>query len=112
MRFFETRWGNGVGLEVFQVQPYREALWSAAFGVDKLDDLFDLATAAQAVPRLDAAILKFNHDPESLRVLHSPEDPLSLRHNRMCLEQMRATLVDYEAATISGVIDDSKPVTA
>lgn len=111
MRFFETRWGNGVGQEIFQVQPYREALWSAAFGVQQLDDLFDLTTAKDAVPIIDAAILRFNHSPDELRPLHSPEDPLTLRHSRMCLEQMRATLVDYEAATISGVIDDGKPVT-
>lgn len=110
MRFFEIRWGNGVGQEIFQVQPYREALWAAAFGVNQLDDLFDLTTAKDAIPVIDAAILRFNHDPESLRPLHSAEDPLSMRHNRMALEQMRATLADYEAVTISGVIDNAVPV--
>jgi hypothetical protein len=107
MRFFETRFGDGVGLEVTQVQPYREKLWAKAFGVETLDDLFDLATAAQAIPLIDAAILKFNHDPESLRPLLDPVDPFNLRRNRMALEQMRATLADHPDSTISGVVEDA-----
>lgn len=105
MKCFETRWGNGVGLEVVLVQPYREKLWAAAFGVDSLDELFDLTPAKDAIPLIDAAILKFNHDPESLRPHLSPDDPFNLRRNRMALEQMRATLADFADSTISGVFD-------
>ncbi|WP_280333103.1 hypothetical protein [Nocardia wallacei] len=106
MKSFEVRFGGGIGMESIQVQPYREALWAAAFGAETLDDLFDLTSAAQAIPKIDAAILKFNHDPEPLRALLSPEDPFNLRRNRMVLEQMRATLADHPDSTISGVFEE------
>ncbi|MFF4027018.1 hypothetical protein ACFYY5_29635 [Nocardia elegans] len=104
-KFFETRFADGNGQEVIQVHPYQEALWAKAFGVEDLADLFDLATPSVAIPKIDEAINRFNHDPETLRPLLDPSDSLKLRGNRMVLEQMRATLADHPDASISGLID-------
>jgi len=109
-KYFETRYGAGVGQEVVAVHPHQEALWATALGAQRIEDAlarFDLTPAAAAIPLLDAAILRFNHDPESLRPLLSPDDALNLRGNRMVLEQIRRTLADHDDATISGVIEDS-----
>ncbi|MFI5777041.1 hypothetical protein [Nocardia sp. NPDC051570] len=105
MRYFETRFGGGVGLEEVRLEPYQEALWSSAFGVETLDVLFDQQTPARAIATLDAAIGKFNHDPDSLRHLLSPGDHRGLVGNRRVLEQMRETLANHPDASISGVIE-------
>lgn len=113
MKYFETRYGAGVGQEIVQVQPYQEALWTAAFGLPIQDGahtmagLFDLTTAVKAIPVLDEAIARFNHDPDSLRRLLAKEDSIGLRGNRMVFEQIRRTLAEHDDATISGVIDDA-----
>lgn len=105
-RFFETRFGGGVGQEHIYIRPSQEPLWAKAFGVEKLDGLFDLETRDRAIPILDAAINRFNHDPESLRPLLDPNDVLDLRGNRMVFQQIRATLADFPDSTISGVIEE------
>lgn len=107
MKVFETRYGAGAGQEQIVMNPHQEALWTKAFGVDSITGLFDLATAAQAIPVIDQAILRFNHDPEALRPSLDASDTLGLRGNRMLFEQMRRTLADHDDATISGVIEDS-----
>lgn len=105
MKCFETRFGAGKGQEVVFVHPHQEALWAKAFGVETLDGMWDLETAAKAIPILDAAILMFNHSPEQLRPLLSADDMSGLRGNRLVLEQMRATLADHDDATISGAVE-------
>jgi hypothetical protein len=107
MRFFETRYGGGVGQETVQVHPYQEALWAKALGVDTLDNLFDLETSANAIKVLDQAINMFNHEPDNLRPLLDANDPIGLRGNRMVFEQMRRTLAEHSDASISGVVDDA-----
>ena len=109
MKIFETRFGEGTELEEVRLEPYQELLWARAFRVDALDGLFDITPAAQAVPRLDEAIGRFNHDPEPLRRLLDPADSRGLRGNRMVLEQIRATLVSHADATISGLIGEPGP---
>ncbi len=106
MKHFETRYGAGVGQEIIQVHPHQEALWAKAFGVDKLDGLFDLTSARNAIRILDDAIDRFNHDPDSLRPLMDDSDTLGLRGHRMVFEQIRRTLADHDDASISGVIDE------
>lgn len=105
MRVFETRYGAGVGLEEIRIQPYREALWAAAFGVADLGMLFDIETPERAIQKIDDAIRRFNHEPNSLRPLLAEEDRAGLIGNRRVLEQMRATLADHPDATISGAVE-------
>ncbi|WP_157978681.1 hypothetical protein [Nocardia aurea] len=105
MRYFETRYGAGVGMEEVRLADYQEPLWAAAFGVESLDLLFDQEIPARAIPIFDAAIDRFNHDPESLRHLLDPADRRGLSGNRRVFEQMRATLADHADASISGLID-------
>ncbi|MEV4127165.1 hypothetical protein [Nocardia sp. NPDC049707] len=104
MRFFETRYGAGKCAEEVRVEAYQEKLWAASFGVDQLDMLFDLDTPERAIPKFDAAIRKFDHDPESLRPLLDPTDRRGLVGNRKVLEQMRATLATHDDASISGAM--------
>ncbi|MFE5290222.1 hypothetical protein ACFRAQ_35165 [Nocardia sp. NPDC056611] len=109
MKFFETRFGGGKGLEEVRLEPEQIPLWAKAFDVESLDGLFDLATAEQAIPLFDAAINRFNHDPDSLRPLLDASDFRGLRGNRMVLQQMRATLADFADATISGLVEHDVP---
>lgn len=106
MKHFETRYGAGVGQEITQVHPHQEALWAKAFDVDSLAGLFDLTSAKDAIQKIDEAISRFNHDPDTLRPLLDASDALGLRGNRMIFEQMRRTLADHPDASISGVIDE------
>ncbi|TLF72936.1 hypothetical protein [Nocardia cyriacigeorgica] len=106
MKIFETRFGAGKGMEEVRIDPVQERLWAAAFGVETLDGMFDLVTAAEAIPRFDEAIDRFNHEPDLLRPLLDPSDFRGLRGNRRVLEQMRATLADHPDATISGMVED------
>ncbi|WP_043654314.1 hypothetical protein [Nocardia thailandica] len=87
-----------------QIQPYREALWAAAFDVDSLEGLFDMTPAARAIEILDAAIARFNAIPDELRVHLDPADRLGLRGNRLALAGIRAFLADY-GGTISGAFE-------
>ncbi|MFE2997938.1 hypothetical protein ACFXG4_23330 [Nocardia sp. NPDC059246] len=109
MKFFETRYGEGRGMEEVRLETYQESLWAKAFGVETLEGLFDLTPGDQAVTRIDEAIYRFNHDPEPLRTLLDPADTRGLRGNRMVLEQMRSTLVSHSDATISGLVNDVPP---
>jgi hypothetical protein len=104
MKYFETRFSGGRGAETLQIPPDREALWAAAFGVDSVDDIFDLDTPATAIPKFDAAIARFDHDPESLRPLCTKG---TLVRARMVLEQLRTTLADHPDASISGALEIS-----
>ncbi|MEU1526343.1 hypothetical protein ABZ413_29520 [Nocardia rhamnosiphila] len=88
------------------IQPHREALWAAAFGVETLDGLFDMTPADQAIPVIAAAIAKFNDDPESLRPLLSPGDYIGLRGNRGILVDLRKKMLRM-GGTISGAVDES-----
>ncbi|MFE7798993.1 hypothetical protein [Nocardia sp. NPDC057440] len=88
------------------IQPNREALWAAAFGVESLEGLFDMTPVAVALPLIDAAIAKFNDDPESLRPLLAADDPVGLRGNRGILRNLRAKMVNL-GGTISGAVDES-----
>lgn len=109
MKYFETRYGAGAGSEETVIQPYREALWAEAFDVADLGVIFDLDTPARAIPRIDQAIQRFNHDPDILRPLLSPDDVVGLIGNRRILEQMRATLAEHPDASISGVLERDVP---
>lgn len=82
------------------IQPNRERLWAAAFGVDSLDGLFDMTRTEEAIPLFDAAIRKFNADPESLRPLLAADDPLGLRGNRGALLKFRGHMAQL-AGTVS-----------
>lgn len=89
------------------IQPNREALWAAAFGVAQLDGLFDMTPAEQAIPVIDAAISRFNTDPDALRPLVAADDPVGLRGNRdVLLRKLRDRLANY-GGTISGAVDES-----
>ncbi|AHH22116.1 hypothetical protein NONO_c73600 [Nocardia nova SH22a] len=92
--------------ESVAIQPNREALWSAAFGVDSLDGLFDMTPAKEALPRIDAAIRKFNEDPEMLRELLAPDDLVGLRGSRGALVRIRNRMAKLDG-TISGAVDES-----
>lgn len=105
MKFFEIRYGAGVGQDRMNVAPHREALWAKAFGVESLEGLFDQTIRGDAIPKVDAAILMFNHDPEPLRPFLDPQDRSGLYGNRKLLEQMRETLEIFEDATISGLVE-------
>lgn len=107
MKYFETRYGAGTGQEVIRVHPYQEALWAKAFDAPDLAAIFDLDTPEVAIPKIDAAIRRFNHDPDSIRPLLDPADRLGLVGNRRVLEQMRETLAAHPDASISGVLDDA-----
>lgn len=91
------------------IQPHREALWCAAFGVDTLDGLFDMTPADQAVPVIAAAIARFNADPEDLRPLLSADDFIGLRGNRGILVNLRKKMLRM-GGTISGAVDEGPEV--
>ncbi|WP_306365294.1 hypothetical protein [Nocardia sp. CC227C] len=105
MRYFETRYGAGVGMEEVRIEPHYEALWAAAFDVDDIGLIFDLDTPARAIPKLDAAIARFNHDPDALRPLLPEGDRRGLVAHRRVIEQMRSTLADHADASLSGVLE-------
>lgn len=88
-----------------RVQPNREALWAAAFERETLDGLFDMTPADRAIGILDAAIARFNTDPDELREHLDPTDRLGLRGNRMALAGIRAFLADH-GGTISGAFEE------
>lgn len=92
--------------ESVAVQPNREALWCAAFGVESLDGLFDVVRVEEAIPLFDAAIRRFNEDPESLRPLLAADDPVGLRGNRGALLKIRRRMAQL-GGTITGAIDES-----
>lgn len=86
------------------IQPYRERLWCAAFQVDSLDGLFDMAVATDALPVLNAAISRFDTHTEELRALLDPQDFAVLRGNQRILKGMRKFLLRC-GGHISGAID-------
>jgi hypothetical protein len=92
--------------ESVAVQPNREALWCAAFGVASLDGLFDVVRVEDALPMFDRAIQRFNEDPESLRPLVAADDPVGLRGNRGVLLKLRKRMAQL-GGTITGAIDES-----
>ncbi|MFC4373387.1 hypothetical protein ACFO5K_04685 [Nocardia halotolerans] len=88
-----------------RIQPYREALWARAFGVDSMVGLFDMTPAARAIVVFDAAIARFNTAPDELREFLAADDRLGLRGNRLALAGIRAFLADH-GGTISGAFED------
>ncbi|MGY1946555.1 hypothetical protein [Nocardia asiatica] len=107
MKYFETRYGSGAGQEVVKVRPEKEDLYKAAFGVDDIEYIFDLDTPETAIPKLDAAIGRFNHEPEALRPFLPPNERGGLVRTRQVLEQMRATLADFPDSSISGAMEEA-----
>jgi hypothetical protein len=97
--------GESYAVSVF-IQPNREALWCAAFAVDTLDGLFDMTPAEQAIPIFDAAVSRFNANPDELRQLVAVDDPIGLRGNRGLLLNVRNKLHKF-GGTISGAVDES-----
>ncbi len=93
-------------MEETRLDDYQLPLWCAAFGVETLDGLFDLATPASAISVLDAAINKFHHDADSLRPFLAKEDPRGLSGNVRTIEQMRVTLATYTDASITGLFEE------
>ena len=106
MKSFEVLADGETYASTVFIQPNREALWAAAFGVAQLDGLFDMTPAEQALPVVDAAISMFNTDPDALRPLVANDDPVGLRGNRAVLLQLRGRLARF-GGTISGAVDES-----
>ena len=106
MKAFEYISAGHTFQESVLVQPNREALWAAAFGVASLDGLFDIVKVEDAIPLFDAAIRKFNSDPEELRALLALDDPLGLRGNRGVLVRFRQRMAQL-GGTITGAIDET-----
>ncbi|WP_280357061.1 hypothetical protein [Nocardia otitidiscaviarum] len=106
MKYFETRFGGGVASEKIVVAPDLEPLWLALFDTAADDLVFDLDTPASALPKLDAAINRLNHDPDSVRHLLPAGANGGLVRRRRVLEQMRRTLADNADASISGPLED------
>ena len=104
MKTFEFVSENHSFQESVAVHPAREALWCAAFGVETLDGLFDVVRVEEAIPRFDAAIRKFNEDPESLRPLMAVDDPVGMRGNRGILLKIRKRMAQL-GGTVTGAID-------
>jgi hypothetical protein len=92
--------------ESIAIQPNREALWAAVFGVATLDGLFDMTPVEEAIPRFDEAIREFNSRPEELRPLLAADDPVGLRGNRGVLLRLRQRMAQL-GGTISGAVDES-----
>jgi hypothetical protein len=109
MKHFETRYGGGVGQEQVGIDPRLEAFWLALFDSEPDDLVFDLDTAERAIPKIDAAINRLNHDPDSLRPLLPEGVKGGLIRRRQVLEQMRATLADHPDASISGPLERDVP---
>ena len=91
----------------WSIQPYRDALWCAAFQVDSLDGLFDMAPTTAAVEVLTAAIDRFDSRTEDLRLLVAEEDFAGLRGNKRILQGMRKFLL-ANGGHISGAIDEAE----
>lgn len=106
MKYFETRYGAGIGQEIVKILPEQEALWAAAFGVEDFEYVFDQATADSALPLFDAAINRLNHEPDTLRPLVPAGFRGGLIRTRRVLEQMRSTLADFPDASISGPMEE------
>jgi hypothetical protein len=106
VKYFETRYGAGIGQEVVKIRPDQEPLWAAAFGVDDIEFIFDLDTPATAIQKFDEAIFRFNHEPDTLRPFVPEGDRGGMIRTRRVLEQMRATLADFEDASISGAMEE------
>lgn len=104
MQVFECIAASNSYTSDFAVQPNREVLWSAAFGVESLEGLFDMTPAEEAIPVVDAAVRRFNDDPNSLRPLVARDDRMGLRGNRGLLLQLRAFLAEH-GGTISGAVE-------
>lgn len=106
MKSFEYISASHLLQESVTIQPNREALWAAAFGVSTIDGMFDMTAVEDAIPLFDAAIRKFNSDPEELRALVAADDILGLRGNRGALLRIRQRMAKF-GGTISGAIDES-----
>ncbi|MFE5290319.1 hypothetical protein ACFRAQ_35665 [Nocardia sp. NPDC056611] len=104
LKAFECIDPGGTYHATFVVQPNRVALWTAAFDVESLEGLFDMTPAADAIPVIDAAVGRFNSDPEAMRHLIT-DDPLGLFGNRQALLKIRNWLAQNDGS-ITGVVDD------
>lgn len=100
---FELYASSGTNGSETVVHDNQLALWSAAFGGADLTTLFDMATAATAIPVLDAAIARFLDNPDDLRPNLAADDWQGLRGNRRLIQGLRDWLATYEGATISSV---------
>ncbi|MCU1640926.1 MAG: hypothetical protein JWN03_1201 [Nocardia sp.] len=107
MDAFECIAEGGTYHSTFAVQPNRIALWSAAFGLDSLAGLFDMTPAEIAIPKIDAAVGRFETDPETLRPLVASDDPIGLFGNRKVLLKLRGFLAT-NGGTISGIVDQDE----
>jgi hypothetical protein len=93
-------------MQDFVVLPTREKLWAAAFGVASLDGLFDMTPAAEAIPVVEAAVRRFNDEPEALRPLVDSSDPVGLRGNRSVLIELWKFLF-ANGGTVSGAVEQA-----
>ncbi|MET8430175.1 hypothetical protein [Nocardia sp. NPDC004860] len=105
MKAFECIDRGGTYHATFAVLPNRVELWTAAFGVESLEALFDMTPDDAAIPVIDAAVARFNSEPETLRPRVAPDDPIGLFGNRQALLKIRAWLAQ-NGGTITGVVDD------
>lgn len=103
MKAFEIFAGGDAFHMTVDVPPEREPLWAAAFGVDRLDGLFDMTPVDRARPVLDAAIRRFGEDPDALRPLLASGAPGGLFLERSALVRMRDRLIAVQG-TISGAV--------
>ncbi|MGW5520011.1 hypothetical protein [Nocardia africana] len=101
MKSFEMIAESGTYHQLTAIQPYREKLWAAAFEVETLDGMFDMLSAAKAIPIFDAAIDRFNTHSDELRLLLDSADHLMMRGNRAALANIRKWLA-INGGTITG----------
>lgn len=106
MKVFECIGATHNLMHDFVILPTREKLWAAAFGVESVDNLFDMTPAADAIPVVEAAVQRFNSAPETLRPLVDASDPVGLRGNRAVLIELWKFLHD-NGGTVSGAVEQA-----
>ena len=106
MKEFEIVASAGRVYEHIGVADIQVPVWCQIFDVESVDLVFDMTPAAEAVPVIDRAIARINSGDPALRAAIHPDDRFGLRGKRQALEAMRRTLVNFEDATISGVVED------
>jgi hypothetical protein len=106
MKEFEIVAASGSVYEHIGVADIQLPVWAKIFGVPDASLVFDVTPGAEAVPIIDAAIARINSGDPEIRAAVHPEDIFGLRGKRDRLHAMRATLVDFPDATISGIVED------
>ena len=107
--YLESRTVDGTEMSITKLNETQQEIWKKALDTEDLDQLFDSASATDAIAVLDNALAFILQDPESIRqIVWKNSDWRGVRGNRRVIEGVRNWLADHPGSTISGLLAEEE----